>query len=134
MGWNAIVHPALTAAAASSSSSSSGVATLSDANRVLRISIPAAPTYNVLSTETVVLTVPVTAVRTNQRPSNDVAVTIGAVGGSALLNGTVLPTVTEPHLAELDAPRRIPVLLTDDVWHPAIGVTSARTRGSSSRG
>ena len=85
LGWNAVVAPTLHA----------GLASLSDSNRLLTISLPAAPSYDVRTTETILLTVPYGVVRSQQRPAGEVSFALEAVAGTAVLEGTVLPVAAE---------------------------------------
>ena len=121
LGWNAVVAPTLHA----------GLASLSDSNRLLTISLPASPSYDVRTTETVVLTVPYGVLLSQQRPAGEVAFTVEAVAGTAVLEGTVLPVAAERLLNTLGlAPQSFTVTLTGDVWDPAIGIApGAHTQG-----
>ena len=106
LGWNAVVAPTLHA----------GLASLSDSNRLLTISLPASPRYDVRTTETVVLTVPYGVLLSQQRPAGEVAFTVEAVAGTSVLEGTVLPVAAERLLNTLgQAPQSFTVTLTGDV-------------------
>ena len=121
LGWNAVVAPTLHA----------GLASLSDSNRLLTISLPAAPSYDVRTTETILLTVPYGVVRSQQRPAGEVSFAVEAVAGTAMLEGTVLPLAAEQLLNTLgQAAQSFTVTLTGDVWDPAIGLgAGAHTQG-----
>ena len=89
------------------------------------------PSYDVRTTETVVLTVPYGVLLSQQRPAGEVAFAVEAVAGTAVLEGTVLPVAAERLLNTLgQAAQSFTVTLTGDVWDPAIGLTAgAHTQG-----
>ena len=103
-------------------------AEFSNFNRTLTITLPPFPTYDVISAETIVLTIPDTAVTARQRPHNYLHVVVDTIAGLAELNGTwglsaaVIPEVTEESVQTLAAaPLIFTVSLTNDTWNAGIG-------------
>ena len=56
------------------------MATFSDANRTLTITLPPLPTYDIVTKEAVVVTIPATAVKTQLRPHNHLYVEVAHPG------------------------------------------------------
>ena len=120
-GWNAIVQPRLHVGLASVSANAS----------LLALTIPAISTYDIATRESVVLTIPSSALRSKQRPAEEVSFVIEAVKGMATLSGAVLagpelvgfgPAAEETSISDLSAERlSFRVTLVNDTWSPYVG-------------
>ena len=108
-----------------------GLASVSANASLLALTIPAISTYDIATRESVVLTIPSSALRSKQRPAEEVSFVIEAVKGMATLSGAVLagpelvgfgPAAEETSISDLSAERlSFRVTLVNDTWSPYVG-------------